>query len=203
MTDTLDFKYLTPADKEAIVALRKESYADYYGSQVDLNGLNWNRTDQNSVHLAYTKGSEIVSYLRLSFFQSQDLLERTTLFPTPEHLEFPVAMLARAATKKEFLGHHLHNTLRLFALEACLSLGIKTVLGSLEERSARMKSLVDIGYQVYQSQPTWEGSYLQSTGPVVLIGLESAERIQDAIDKIRTRYQIKAAVKPPREIALL
>lgn len=201
--ENLEFRYLTPDWQSRIVALRHECYSEQYGSQVDLSGLNWIPADQQSIHLGVLQGTELVSALRLSIYRSQDRLEKTILFPTPTHLKFPIALLARAATKKSHSSLQLHNKLRLIALETCLHFNIFTVLGSLEEKSLRLPSLQQFGYKIYNSQPAWKGSYLKSTGPVVLIGLESKNEIELAIRKMRDRYKFEVHLTPPETMSLL
>lgn len=187
---SLEFRVLTTEDIPKIETIRFLEYIRYYGENVDISGLKWNRADQNSVHLGLMSGNTLVSYLRLSFFSSAEKLENTTLFKTPSHIQLPVALLARAATLADFAGQGLHSILRCRALEICMQHGIDTVLGSLEKRSSRLQQLADIGYQVIGTQDSWAGSYLQSKGDVVLIALEGREQIASATQKLKARFDL-------------
>ncbi len=199
----LELRFLSTQDKNQIVSLRQKSYKSYYGSNVDIEGLNWNWTDENSVHLGYLSEGEVVSCLRLTVYQSPHLLESATLFPTPESVRFPVAILGRAATAEQFTACHLHTHLRVLALETCLKNNISTVLGSLEERSARNSALKKFGYKILSRQDSWSESCVQSTGPVVLIGLNSLEEIQSTVHQMRKHYNIAALRPEPPSLSIL
>jgi hypothetical protein len=199
----LSFQFLTPEHRDSIVALRKECYSEYYGERLNPVGLEWNYTDQHSIHLAIKNNDELISYLRLSFFNNNARLEKTTLFPTPSVVAFPVGLLARAATKKEYSSYKLHSTLRMIAIDICNKLNTPTILGSLEERSIRLSALTSLGYQILDRQPHWPGSYIQSTGPVVLIGLYPQKNIAAALDKMKQAYPTTFQVNSIPEVTYL
>ncbi len=199
----LELRFLSTQEKDQIVSLRQGSYKSYYGSDVDVQGLSWNWTDENSAHLGYLNKGELVSCLRLSIYQSLRLLESATLFTTPQTVDLPVAVLGRAVTSDQFSTRHLHTHLRVFALETCLIKNISTVVGSLEERSARLSSLKDFGYQILDRQDAWKESCVKSTGPVVLIGLTSSDEIRSAAFQMRKRYDITTLLPELPSISIL
>lgn len=201
--EKLEFKILTVSDIQKIEDIRVEEYRRYYGENVDVTGLKWNRADGHSVHLGYLDGGNLVSYLRLSFFSSLDKLEKTTLFRTPSNIPLPVGLLARAATRHAYAGQGLHSILRCRALEFCMQHGIDCVLGTLEKRSPRLQQLTEVGYNIISTQGSWSGGYLKSQGDVVLICLRGSTQIGLAIEKLKRKFGLGPLSENLKTIHLL
>ena len=200
---SLTFSFLNQDNRAEIVALRKEVFNEYYGASVDEAGLEWNKMDQASVHLGIFNSNELVSCLRLSFFKDFDTLENTTLITIPPDFQTPAALLARAATKKDFLYSGLHSLLRCRALEVCAQHKIFNILGSLEERSLRKAQLLELGYKIVGSSPGWKNSYLKNTGNVILIALKGEIPVKNAIEKLVEKCKTSGLSTWPSEINFL
>lgn len=185
----LTFSFLSEAHIDQVIELRKEVYLKYYGNSVDLSGLNWNNMDRMSTHLGIFRQDQLVSYLRLSYFNELRKLEDATQIPTPAQFACPVALLARAATQQSFLGQGLHSVLRAISLELCLKHGMTTIFGSLEEKSLRTAQLLEVGYEVVARAEKWKNSYITNSGDVLLIALQGREKIQNAIQQLRRRNE--------------
>ena len=180
------FRILSDLDIPQIIALRKSAFQTYYKDAVDLSGLEWIRMDAASVHLGIFKGADLVSCLRVSVFASLKKLEAATQFKTPAEFQPPLALLARAATRDDCLSLGFHSVLRYAALEICKQNNIQVVLGSLEERSLRKSQLLDLGYEIVSRITEWKDSYIKNEGDVILVALRNPDKINLAIDKLKT-----------------
>jgi hypothetical protein len=193
-----EFLFLENDQKHEIVKLRKSAFNDAYPNHVDLTGLEWNLTDENSIHLGFKVEKELVSCLRVSTFTNFTKLERNTLFKTPANIATPCILLSRAATLKKYENCSLHSKLRFYALELALHYGITCVLGSLEKRSPRLQSLLQSGYEILASQEKWEGSYLKNSGPVLLIGIISSSSIIRSLKYFKNKHHLQDISEFPK-----
>lgn len=164
MTSIIDFSFLNNEHIPEIERLRNLAFLNFYKSAVEPSGLIWNSIDKASMHLGFfINKKHLVSYLRLTFFTNNEMLEKATRIKTPEKFKTPVALLARAATDPSYLSCGLHSGLRSIALQTCLRANINTVFGSLEEKSFRTKQLLAIGYEIVARAPRWNDSFIRSS----------------------------------------
>lgn len=178
---------------EEITKLRKLSFLAYYQKNVDLNGLEWNLTDRKSLHICAYLKTKLIASIRVSVFSNRNKFELVTQIPlNPNITVAPYVLLSRAATIPEYSGIGLHSILRLHALKVCQNSGFSTVYGSLEQRSLRLKQLLDLGYEIDNSLPNWPRSYLKNIGNVVLIKLDGKEKLQRAICLLEKRSKFSS-----------
>lgn len=178
--------YLTEKDSEEIVALRKHSYSKQFQSEVKMEGLIWNKTDQNSIHLGLKNDqNELLSIIRISFFLNKENLENSTGTQTPEEVLFPCALLSRAATNPSHASIGLHQILRLAALEHISKSNYPCVLGTMKKNASRLNHLLNIGYSILYEADKWVNSFINSSEPIVLIGLIGENKIKEAINKLK------------------
>ncbi len=171
----------------AIVQLRQLEYVRRFGSDFNLQYLNWNDGDQNSQHFCAYNQNQLISTLRVSVHLTAESLERSTRIKTPLDLQYPVGLLARAATRANFTSLGVHTHLRSMAFNFLLSHSICTILGTLEVSALRLPQLLDLGYRVLTESSAWKASFLKSQGPVALIGLIGQKEILKALEKMASR----------------
>lgn len=197
--NSFKFSFLNASHIQQIEDLRRESFHKYYKASVDLKGLSWNNMDKKSIHLGVFSDNILISYLRLSFFNNIDMLDLATQIKTPPELKAPIALLARAATKSEYLHSGLHSQLRSIALQLCLLNNVDCVVGSLEEKSLRKNQLLDLGYKIVSSIEKWENSYIKNSGNVILIALVNKAEIDFAIKKLNQKINSFGPIEWPAE----
>jgi hypothetical protein len=185
-----NIQFLKDTTNQEVVSLRKQSFLKYYGSNVNLEMLDWNETDRQSYHLGCFQNNKLISYLRITLFKDATTLENSTKISTPKTTIFPVALLARAATDEMHINIGLHSVLRCVALEFCKINLIDTVFGSLESRSRRLNQLYNVGYEVVNSVENWNNGYIKNMGSVSLIMLTGKDKIQSAINNLNKENKI-------------
>ena len=191
MSDGYSFQILTEINSGEIVSLRKRSYSRQFKSELDSKGLDWNDTDKISTHLGlFSPTKELVSTIRITFFTNKKNLENSTCILTPEHVLFPCALLSRAATCPNHSNRGLHQILRLVSLEYISMKKCSCVLGTMKKNSERIKSLIEIGYNIIHEAERWMNSFISSNDPIVLIGLVNEFEIQEAIRLLRTKTEL-------------
>ncbi|MBK7845161.1 MAG: hypothetical protein IPJ71_16000 [Bdellovibrionales bacterium] len=191
--DNIEFSILESVHSDQIVGLRRKEYLRYYGRRVVSDCLNWNQTDQNSLHLGFVDkiDKKIVSCLRLSLFQSKEKLELSTLLPTPAELQPTYGLIARAACDMSHSRIGLHSILRCRALEICRELGVTSILGTTEASAAQLNSLIGIGCRILGNTDRWgDSSTIRNSGDVLLIGIVNAHDRDLAIEKLRQKYRL-------------
>lgn len=186
----MDHYFTTAYNPDEIVELRKKAFFNKYQSKVNLDGLNWNKTDAHSHHFSYRHSYRLTSSLRITFYQDIHKFNQATqiFWNNTEH--GPYVLLARAATLPEYKNLQLHSLLRIQALQFCLQNGVKSVYGSLQKKSNRLPKLLEGGYEILQTQSSWTESYLQNEGDVVLIGLMSQNKIRNFIESEMAQIKV-------------
>lgn len=183
-----EFKILNAEDD--IVKLRLKAFNSAYGQRVNLEGLKWNATDSRSNHLGIYVDNSLVSCLRLSVFNDAETFINSSLLSPGEHSSPPFVLLSRAATDPQYSGHGFHSILRVRALEICQQFKLYNVFGSLEKNATRLNCLLQLGYEVVNRNHRWPNSYIESSGEVVLIRLSEEDRLKEATEKLRQKYDL-------------
>lgn len=179
--------FTTAYNQDEIVKLRQIAFKHRFKEKVTLDGLNWNKTDANSIHLSYRSSEELLSTLRITYYLTKEKFDKATQIPLTRKMSAPYLLLARAATRPGLENSEIHSKLRVLALEICIQQGIFEVFGSLQKKSKRLEHLLSLGYTILESQDRWPESYLQNDGEVVLICLEGKNKILKFIESERKR----------------
>jgi hypothetical protein len=177
-----------------VIQLRKESFVNFYSEKVNPQGLEWNSTDDQSLHIGVRYQDQLISCLRITALNHFSELEDKIKIPLMLDQSPPYILLARAATSPFFLNKGLHSLLRTRALEISLQQNYSQVFGSLEKRSTRLNQLLDIGYEIIGEASHWPNSFLENQGSVVAIHLNSKNKIEKALEKLYTIYQIQPVI---------
>ncbi|OFZ29187.1 MAG: hypothetical protein A2622_14185 [Bdellovibrionales bacterium RIFCSPHIGHO2_01_FULL_40_29] len=179
---------------DEITQLRKESFVNFYCEKVRPQGLEWNSTDEQSIHIGIRHQDQLISCLRITALNDLSELRDRIKIPLTLNQPPPYILLARAATSPLFLNKGLHSLLRIRALEISLQQNYTQIFGSLEKRSTRLNQLLDIGYEIIGEASHWPNSFLENQGSVVAIQLSSKNKIEKALGKLYTIYQIKPMI---------
>lgn len=182
--------FTTSYDKLEIVTLRKSAFKNSFKENVNLEGLNWNETDENSIHFSLRSENLLLSTLRITCFKESRRLENSTRISIHKIRTPPFVLLSRAATDCNFKFQNLHSELRLRAVEFCKFYGLENIYGSLERKSNRLKPLLNLGYEIIEEQEAWPKSFLANNGNVVLIELSGDEKLSNFIKSEKLRLQI-------------
>jgi len=143
-----------------ISALRKAAYLKFGSDLKDSKALQFGPTDVWSANIGVVKGEEILSLLRLEKHRTEKTL-RFSLQTSASALEYPTAVLSRAATAEGSEGENFHMLLRLVALQALLKAGYREVYGMFRVSSKRSKFLKTLGYSLIEESSEWS-DFLQT-----------------------------------------
>lgn len=169
-----------------IVKLRREQFKDRFGTAVDLDGLNWNRTDAASIHFGSKHKGRLISVLRLTQIESKEIFGITLQFPPDDpFVTIPCYALARAATAKEFKGFELNMQLRIASFRYVLAHqnNCQYIYGTALMTSKRIDFLKSIGYELLIHQQPWKGYLSSGDVPIGIFRIEVA-RLASAISMI-------------------
>lgn len=166
------------ANRDAIVSLRKLAFGDKFAGDIDLQGLEWNQTDSESIHFGIRDGAKIISTLRLTNISDPKKFENVMLVPaTDAFAVVPCGVLARAATHPDFRGRDLGMALRMKAYEYWLANSTASHLfGTAFANSVRLEKLRSWGYEFATNEDGWSG-YLKSNGRDVAVFRIAREKL--------------------------
>jgi hypothetical protein len=184
----LSWRLLTEKDSDTVVSLRRQEFQSAHGDRVDLKGLEWNYTDQNSIHLGVFHDEDLISSLRLTLVSSEGAFESMMKTQAPSKFQKGSAILARAATDRSWQGAHLHSLLRFHSLGLCLSYRVHSLWGTCESNSLRMNQLQQIGYEI-EKYYDWKDGFYKNSAPVALLVLANAQKISAARDRLLPRLR--------------
>ncbi len=174
----------------AIVNLRKSEFHSKFQSDVDVQGLEWNRNDAASTHFgAWSGGDKLVSILRLTTIETPGIFEANMMFPADDTFSvLPCGLLARAATASECRGKNLGMALRTMAYAHWLAEGKGRYLyGTALARSSRLPMLAALGYEFKTNPAPWLG-YLKSKDEPVSIFRISRETLARELPRLKKEF---------------
>jgi len=178
------------ASPQEIVHLRKVSYNNVH-KDLDVNNLDWNLTDSQSLHVSVLFQNQLVSTIRASCFYSRSRFFNTCRFDLPSHDILPAIVLARGATIPEFNGFGFHTLLRLKAIKICYYSRLFNIFGAMSADSARIKNLLSIGYEIVDKKEAWVGSFINPSSHAVLLRLQGEAKIKHSICLLSQKLDFK------------
>ncbi len=176
--------------QSAIVKLRKSEFHSKFQSDVDVQGLEWNRNDAASTHFgAWSGEGKLISILRLTMIETAYVFEANMMFPANDPFsELPCGLLARAATASECRGKNLGMALRTMAYAQWLSEEKGCYLyGTALARSSRLPMLAALGYEMKTNPAPWMG-YLKSKDEPVAVFRISREILAREIPRLKRQF---------------
>lgn len=198
----IEFKFLDPSFAPQIVQLRQQSFSFFYGNHCRTEGLQWNQTDSQSIHLSLWQDNILIACLRYGQYTNLQKLVASTLISSPLGPSLPAGLLSRAATHPAFTNQGLHSRLRYLGLHLALHYNAKLLLGSLAANSPRLTQMLVSGYEILQRQNGWEGSYISGQGEVLLLGLTGQQKIREAMASLHERYAMILPADIPQLIEI-
>ena len=113
---------ITESAKLALTELREKAYLPKFGQRLRNDAFLWNRHDDESFHFGAYLEHELISTIRLTRVESQELFE-TLLQLSGAHpfASLPCWVLSRAATAPNYLGRSINMQLRAEAYRFLLS----------------------------------------------------------------------------------
>lgn len=174
---------LTAEHKLQVNALRLKEYQKARGFQVTPTGIEWNRSDDESIVLGAFIGSDLVSTMRIEMIEDQTLLERKLECPWdfPRTISFPVMLLSKASTDSGFRNTGMNALLRKFSFELAKEWKTSLVLGTFIAGSPRVNSMGEMGYQFYENKKGWNQVNYRSFGTVLVACLDVSRNIDQAL----------------------
>lgn len=143
-----------------ITELRAEAYKKFGSDLKNSEALQFGPSDIWSANIAVIEGDELLSVLRLEKHRTERTL-RFSLQTSASPLEYPTAVLSRAATAHQAEGQNLHMLLRLAALRALVLAGYHEVFGTFRVSSKRSAFLKSLGYNLIEESSEWS-DFLQT-----------------------------------------
>ena len=198
----IEFKFLDSSHASQIIHLRRLSFISYYGADCRADGLDWNQTDAQSIHLGLWEKHTLIAVLRYGHYANPQKLMSTTLITPPSDLCYPAAVLSRAATHPDFTNQGLHSRLRHLGIQLALRYNARCLLGSLTANSPRLSQMLVSGYEILQRQNGWEGSYINAQGEVLLMGLTSQKKIREAMASLHGKYAMSLPIVIPQLVEI-
>lgn len=181
---------LNDSVQAAIVNLRKSEFHSKFQSDVDVQGLEWNRNDAASTHFgAWSGDGKLASILRLTNVETPGVFEANMMFPADDLFsEVPCGLLARAATASGCRGKNLGMALRTMAYGNWLAEGkARYLFGTALARSSRLPMLAALGYEFKTNPKPWMG-YLKSKDEAISIFRISRETLARELPRLQREY---------------
>lgn len=191
--DHFSLQVLSTQHADLVSKLRIEAYSRQYGDRADLSRLQWNSNDERYLNIGLFRESPeetttLVSTLRLAYLKRPiDFYKVVLLKHDPLKFQLPLVALGRGATAPENHGQGLHGILRRAGLEISKQAGAKSVVGTMEEGSLRLKQMAEIGYEFSKNEEPW-GGYLKNERPIV-VGILHANRFESAREILAQRFR--------------
>lgn len=183
---------ITESAKLALTELREKAYLPKFGQRLRNGAFLWNRHDDESFHFGAYLEHELISTIRLTRVESQELFE-TLLQLSGAHpfASLPCWVLSRAATAPNYLGRSINMQLRAEAYRFLLSrrrpdAAEKFVYGTALANSQRLSFLRSLGYEIQDGQSRWEG-YISADPSEVKIFRLPLDKIESAVTIIDPR----------------
>ncbi len=191
--DRFSLVTLNSDNADQVTKLRSEAYTRRYGARADIDRLKWNANDERylNIGLIRQRDNELVSIIRLAYLKTPlDFYKVVLLRHNPARFELPLAVIGRVATSTEYEGKGLHGILRRAGLKMSKQAGAKSVVGTMEEGSLRLKQMAEIGYEFLMNDEPWEG-YLKNEKPIVVGILHADQRMDRACEILKERFEAR------------
>jgi hypothetical protein len=143
-----------------ITNLRATAYKKFGSDLKNSDSLQFGPSDIWNANIGIVERDELLSLLRLEKHRTEKTL-RFTLQTSATALEYPVAVLSRAATAEQAQGQNFHMLLRLVALKALVKAGYREVYGTFRVSSKRSAFLKTLGYNLIEESSEWS-DFLQT-----------------------------------------
>ena len=166
----------TPADREAVNALRLETYGaarEFRLLRPDL--LAWDTRDRSAIVLGgWDDAGQLVATIQCRVAGSPAHAEAqvgVSVEMAPSL--FPAVVMGRAATAPGRTGRGLNSVMRWHCLTAARDAGFKSVLGLAYQGAPRMRTMEAMGYRSLQPERVWDPE-VEPLSPPILVYLGRA-----------------------------
>jgi len=177
-------RLLNESDREIVNQLRVKEYHRAKGFSVNPAGIEWNRSDEESIVLGAFIGGELVSTMRMEIVEDLNLLERKLECPWEFsfELKFPVMILSKASTLNSYRSYGFNTLLRKYCLEIAQKWKVHYVVGTFIKNSPRTLSMKKMGYQFVENKQGWTSPHYCSHESVLVAALDVKKDIGLALD---------------------
>lgn len=180
---TKHIRLLNKSDSEIVNQLRVKEYHRAKGFNVTPAGIEWNRSDDESIVLGAFIGEELVSTMRMEIIEDLKLLEEKLECPWEFsfELKLPVMILSKASTLNSYRSYGFNTLLRKYCLELAQKWKINYVVGTFIKNSPRTLSMMKMGYQFIENQKGWTSPHYISYEAVLVAALDVEKGIEQAL----------------------
>lgn len=105
-----------------------------------------------------------------------------------ENIRFPVGYLCKAATHPEKMKLGLNGLLRYHAIKICQANRIKFLFGTVIKGSARVQSMLEMGYTSIQNPQHWQG-YYRSDKTALICYLDLEQNGDAALEYLKKKHK--------------
>lgn len=181
---TKHIRLLNESDSEIVNQLRVKEYHRAKGFNVTPAGIEWNRSDDESIVLGAFIGEELVSTMRMEIVEDLNLLEKKLECPWgfSFELKLPVMILSKASTLNSYRSYGFNTLLRKYCLELAQKWKVHYVVGTFIKNSPRTFSMSKMGYQFVENKQGWTSPNYSSYEPVLVAALDVKKDIDLALN---------------------
>jgi hypothetical protein len=186
-----------PADREAVNALRLETYSaapEFRLLRPDL--LAWDARDRSCVVLGgWDDAGRLVATSQCRVAASTadaEALMGVSVEVAPT--SFPGMVIGRAATAPGRAGGGLNSVLRWHGLIAARDVGFHSILGLAYQGAPRMRTMEAMGYRLWQPARVWDPE-VETKVPPILVCLDQSD-FDKALDYLRPLTAERVAAFP-------
>ena len=196
MNKSFVIKVLNNDSTSEVNALRLEQYQTAKGFEVKAPGILWNKSDDESIILGVYDGELLVSTMRIEIIQDQALLEEKLECPWNfgREIEFPIMLLSKASTDKNYHSLGLNALLRDESLRLAQEWEVSCLIGTMIEGSPRVNSMKIMGYEFFRNELGWNTTNYKSLDPVLVsyLGRDKFSLAREVCQKIVSRGAISS-----------
>lgn len=169
--------------KEEVGLLRRAAYDRNPDMKVADSSLFWNVSDDQSYVLVAEGYDGIHATMRLECIRiasilSQKIEASSGLYP----FEYPCAVLSRAATRTSDTGRGMNALLRYYCADLAKKLGMKQLIGTWIKGSPRERSMVEMGYTIFEHPTGWDSEDFKNVSPAMVGVLDLDKDYQKCLD---------------------
>lgn len=210
---------LGPHDSNHLNELRRVGFEAAEGFSVDLSLLLWGENDVKNTVLGVREKGRLLSTLRFDLAANrEELRPKLDCDWAHELVDFPCAVLGKAATHPDHQGRGFNALLRYHALRLALQNGVRQVVGTVIQGAPRTATMRELGYQFHAHPDGWFRFGYHSRKPVEIAILDFALEGQAALPKLeaklnqvldafpwrgagRVRHPARTSERPERTVA--